>query len=63
MPSTHSLYFYPFYSALGHKGTKEVSLMKSITAEKNLQVVKDCGFCLHQNEGNTWPSSVMFWLR
>ena len=24
--------------------------MKSIIAQKNLHVVKDCGFCLHQNE-------------
>lgn len=36
--------------------------MKSIGAEKNPPVVRDHGFCLHQNEENTWPSSVTFWL-
>lgn len=62
MPNAHSLYLYPFYAALGHKGRKEVSLMKSIIAEKNLHVVKDCGFCLDQNEENSWPNTVTFWF-
>lgn len=33
-----------------HWGIKEVPLMKSITAEKNLQVVKDHGFCTKMRE-------------
>lgn len=62
MPNAHSLYLYPFYAALGHKGRKEASLTKTVIAEKNLHVVKDCAFYLHQNVENTWPSSVTLWL-